>query len=139
MRKVAPLVHPKRRISSFLRPSDVLSSDQTAHFACSICSKISAISRMIRSILRGLVLFLLRKLPDLIFHCLSCGSTRQFFFNLNAFEDRYCDDFSLQVSIHMKQFCLIFLLTAATISSWKAINSFNSFVSFEKSFQHDFL
>ena len=79
---------------------------------------------------------------DLVFDCLSCSFTRQFFFNLNRFLKVTvvgCDDFSLQVSIYMKQFHFCFFFPNCRNDFFLEGNQFfNGFVPFKKSFQHDF-
>ena len=78
----------------------------------------------------------------LVFDCLSCSFTSQFFFYLNSFLEVTvvgCDDFSLQFLIHMKQFHFCFFLTDSSNDFFLEGNQFfDCFVPFKKSFQHDF-
>ena len=78
----------------------------------------------------------------LVFHCLSCSFTSQFFFYLDRFLKVTvvgCDDFSLQCSIYMKQFNFCFFFTNCRYDFFLECNQFfDSFMPFEKSFQHDF-
>ena len=79
---------------------------------------------------------------DLVFDCLSCSFTSQFFFYLDRFLKVTvvgCDDFSLQFLIYMKQFNFCFFFAYCRNDFFLESNQFfNGFVSFQKSFQHDF-
>ena len=116
--------------------------DQAAHF--SVFHLFQDFSHIPHDTVKFFVvcIFFFVSSNDLVFHCLSRRFTRQFFFYLNSLLEVAvvgCDDFSLQFSIYMKQFYFCFFFTDCRNDFFLEGNQFfNSFVPFQKGFQHDF-
>ena len=116
--------------------------NQTAHF--SVFHLFQDFSNITHDTVKFFVvcIFFFVNSSHLVFNCLSCSFTSQFFFYLNRFLEVTvvgCDDFSLQVSIHMKQFHFCFFFTYSCNDFFLEGNQFfDCFMPFEKSFQHDF-
>ncbi|SIA65437.1 Uncharacterised protein [Mycobacteroides abscessus subsp. abscessus] len=116
--------------------------DQTAHFC--VFHLFQDFSYITHDTVKFFVvcIFFFVNCCDLVFYCLSCSFTSQFFFYLDRFLKVAvvgCDDFSLQFSIYTKQFYFCFFFTDCRNDFFLEGNQFfNSFMSFEKGFQHDF-
>ncbi len=95
--------------------------DQTAYFWCSIVPRFQPHLFLIRSNSSWSYFFV--NCCDLIFHCLSCGFTRQLSSTWTAFEDRCCRlrwfQLTSPASTWLNSTSTFSLPTRATISSWK--------------------